>query len=294
MENKTVIVIGAANMDICGRPDFAPRLHDSNPGTLSFSAGGVGRNIAHNLRLMGLKVKLVAAIADDFYGEKLYKSCLELGMDMSLCKKIPGGRTSSYLYLTDENGDMLIGLADTEITNEISPGYLCGILGELNCADAVVIDGNLAPETVEWIAENVKAKLFADPVSCAKAARLKPAFPRLSAFKPNMLEAFKLTGECEPDKAAQSLLREGVERVFISLGADGIFAAENGREIKLPAANGKLVNATGCGDSATAAIIWAGVEGLDLEQSAKAALKAGAVTAACSESVSPDIGEITK
>ncbi len=43
MGNKTVVVIGAVNMDICGRPDKAPRMKDSNPGTVSFSPGGVGQ-----------------------------------------------------------------------------------------------------------------------------------------------------------------------------------------------------------------------------------------------------------
>ena len=74
MGNKTVVVIGAVNMDICGRPDKAPRLHDSNPGTVSFSAGGVGRNIAHNLCLLGMNVKFIAAIGDDVYGDSVYQA----------------------------------------------------------------------------------------------------------------------------------------------------------------------------------------------------------------------------
>ena len=74
MGNKTVVVIGAVNMDIFGRPDRAPRMHDSNPGTVSFSPGGVGRNIAHNLCLLGLNVKLVAAIGDDVYGTAFMKA----------------------------------------------------------------------------------------------------------------------------------------------------------------------------------------------------------------------------
>ncbi len=63
MGNKTVVVIGAVNMDICGRPDKTPRMNDSNPGTVSFGAGGVGRNIAHNLCLLGLDHVSAAAAA---------------------------------------------------------------------------------------------------------------------------------------------------------------------------------------------------------------------------------------
>ena len=41
------VVVGGVNVDIGGR-SFAPLVAaDSNPGTISLSLGGVGRNIAH-------------------------------------------------------------------------------------------------------------------------------------------------------------------------------------------------------------------------------------------------------
>lgn len=280
MEDKTVIVIGAVNMDICGRPDNAPRLHDSNIGSISMSPGGVGRNIAHNLRLLGMNVRLCAAVGDDVYGESLYKSCLNLGMDMSLAPRVSGA-TSCYLYVTDETGEMLVGIADTDISEHINPTYLRGILDELNAADAVVIDGNLPAETVRFIAENVTVPLFADPVSSAKAEKLRPALPKLCAFKPNALEAMSLTGESTPEAAADALIRLGTQRVFVSLGADGLLACEGDTLLRLPCEALTVVSTTGCGDAAAAAIIWATVNGADLESTAKAALHAAALTAAC-------------
>ena len=50
----TVTVIGAVNMDICGRPANALIMRDSNPGAVTLTPGGVGRNIAHDLCLLGL------------------------------------------------------------------------------------------------------------------------------------------------------------------------------------------------------------------------------------------------
>lgn len=289
MENKTVVVIGAVNMDICGRPNSAPNLHDSNPGSVTLSPGGVGRNIAHNLCLLGVNVKFLAAIGSDVYGDSVYSSCVELGMDMHLCRRISGGRTSSYLYVTDEKGDMLIGVSDTDISGSITPEYLKAHLGEINAADAVVIDGNLTKDTIEWIANNVTAPLYADPVSVTKAERLKPALKRLCAFKPNEYEAKSMTGESTSLFAAESFLNQGVERVFVSLGSDGIVAAEGSEIIKLPREHVPIVNATGCGDAATAAIVWAGVNGLGLAESASAAMKAAAMTISCAETVNPEL-----
>lgn len=289
MENKSVIVIGAVNIDICGRPKSKLNMRDSNPGEVSFSPGGVGRNIAHNLRLLGMNVKFIAAIGTDVYGESILQSCVELGMDMSLARRVQGGRTSSYVYICDDNGDMAVGVSDTDISASISPEYLAEHIAEINSADAVVFDGNLPVETVRWIGENISAPLYADPVSAAKAERLKPALGKLCAFKPNDVEALRLTGEKTPEAAAKALVDAGVERVFVSLGADGLIAAEKGKITKLPCAETKLVSANGAGDAAMAAIVWAGVNKLSLEAAAKAAQKASALAISCGETVNPEL-----
>lgn len=65
-----ITVVGAVNVDICARP-FLPLVHeDSNPGFVSMSMGGVGRNIAHNLRLLGQPVSLITAFGGRFSGGK--------------------------------------------------------------------------------------------------------------------------------------------------------------------------------------------------------------------------------
>ena len=71
-------------MDIWGRPERVLVPKDSNPGTVSLRPGGVGRNIAHDLRLLGLEVSLVAAIGDDVYAAAITESCRALGIDLSL------------------------------------------------------------------------------------------------------------------------------------------------------------------------------------------------------------------
>lgn len=287
MEDKTVTVIGAVNMDVCGRPAGILNMHDSNPGEVTFAPGGVGRNIAHDLRLLGVKVRLVAAVADDVYGESIMRSCLSLGIDMSLARTVKGGRTSSYVYICDETGDMAVGVCDTDIAEMINPEYLAGIMDEIDRSDAVVIDGNLPEKTVAWIAENCSAPLYADPVSAAKSVRLIPALPKLSAFKPNGFEAMHMTGKSTPEDAARALIAAGVKRVFVSLGEDGMLAAESDKLVRHPTRVTDIVNSNGAGDAAAAAMIWAGIHGLGLEETAAAAQKAAALTISCAETVNP-------
>ena len=73
------VVVGGVNVDIGGRSSAAIVDADSNPGTVRVSLGGVGRNIAHNMALMGVDVRMLTAYGDDLYGQKVAASWTELG-----------------------------------------------------------------------------------------------------------------------------------------------------------------------------------------------------------------------
>ena len=262
-------------MDIGGSPAAGFRLRDSNPGEIRLRPGGVGRNIAHDLRLLGAEVSLVTALGDDLPGEALRQSCEAAGLDLSLAFTLPGERSSAYLYVTDGAGDMLVGVADTAITERLTPALLAPLLPRLGAADAVVLDANLSAEALDFLAENCAAPLYADPVSTAKAPRLRGALPYLAAIKPNAAEAAALTGEADSERAARALLAAGVKRVFVSLGAEGLLAAEGETLLRLPCQPCNIVSTNGAGDAATAAVVLAGILGFDLERTARAALSAG-------------------
>ena len=218
-----VTVVGGVNVDIGGRPEAALVARDSNPGAVHSSLGGVGRNIAHNMALLGLDVRLLTAFGDDLNAQKLAASCGELGIDISQSPVIPGGRTSTYLFINDERGDMALAVSDMEIYQHLTPQTLAQRHKLLDASQVVVIDTNIPEESIAWLAENCAAPLFADPVSTAKAVKLKPVLGKLHTLKPNRLEAELLSGvpitdEASLNKAADALLETGLRRVFISLG----------------------------------------------------------------------------
>ena len=287
-----IAVVGGMNVDIGGRPARRLVLKDSNPGRVSIRPGGVGRNIAHDLRLLGMEVRMLSAVGDDEHGELLLRSCAACGIDTSLCLRAEGESSSTYLYITDEHGDMQLAVADMDVTARITPAVIAARLDALNAARAVVVDANLEAETLEYLAAHVTAPLCADSVSTGKAGRMRRILPRLAFIKPNALEAETLTGEAEPEKAARALLAAGVKRVFLSLGAQGMLAAEGEKLISLPCEQARVLNTTGAGDAVTAALVWAGVRGLDLERSLRFALRAGAVTTECMEANNPALSEL--
>ena len=286
------VVAGGVNVDIGGR-SFAPLVAaDSNPGTVSISLGGVGRNIAHNLALLGTDVQLLSAYADDVNGERVAASCSELGIALSHALRVLGGTTSTYLYLTDEKGEMALAVSDMEICKKITPAYLAAQLPLLQNAQVVVADTNLPEESLQYLADNCTAPLFVDPVSTVKAKKLLPILGKVHTLKPNRLEAELLSGvairtRADLDRAADVLMSKGLHRLFISLGSEGVYAAMGQQRLVLPNLPGSMVNTTGCGDAFMAALVWAYLEGMDLGQTALAGLAAGSIAMESSQTINP-------
>ena len=292
-----VTVVGSANMDIGGYSAEKPIAQDSNPGRVLLSPGGVGRNIAHNMCLMGVNVKLITAFGEDVYAQQLQAVCGELGIDISHAPVFSGERTSTYLFITDEHGDMVLAVNDMDIYRHLTPQVLAQRRGVLEASQLLVVDTNLPEECLCWLAENVRVPLFADPVSTVKAPKLRRCLGRIHTLKPNRMEAELLSGvsitdESSLHRAADALLETGLHRVFISLGAGGVFAADRaGQRLHLPNPAVKPLNTTGCGDAFMAALAWAYLQGTDLRGAARAGLAAASVAMEHAGTVSPAMSE---
>ena len=290
------VVVGGVNVDIGGRSHAKLVAADSNPGKVSISLGGVGRNIAHNMSLLGTDVRMLTAFGDDLYGQRIAASCTELGIDMSHALKLPGESTSTYLYISAPDGEMAMALSDMSVCERIDGEYLAANLPTLTNARVVVADANIPAESLAFLAENCQSPLFVDPVSTVKAEKIRPILHKIHTLKPNRLEAELLSGvpirdKADGSKAAKVLLEKGISRVFISMGADGVYAADGSEELWLPNLPGNMVNTTGCGDAFMAALVWAYLEGLDLKQSALAGLAAGSIAMESSQTINPNMSE---
>ena len=239
-----------------------------------------------------MDVRLLTAFGDDMNAQRIAASCGELGIDISQCLTVPGGATSTYLFIADQRGDMALAVSDMEIYEHMTPAFLAGRSRLLQNAQLVVVDTNIPAQSIAWLADNLHLPIFADPVSTAKAEKLRPVLGKLHTLKPNRMEAELLSGvtitdEASLNKAADVLLATGLRRVFISLGGDGMLAADHKERLHVPCCPGQMVNTTGCGDAGMAAIAWAYLEGTGLEGTAKAAMAAGAIAMESAETINP-------
>ncbi len=292
MPDKYVAVVGGINMDICGK-SFGPLIgRDSNPGAVKLSLGGVGRNIAHNLRLLDCPVRMLTAIGEDLYARRVEEDCGRLGVDLGHAVRVPGGATSTYLAIEGPEGDMELAICDDALAKHITPAYLAEQSAVLNGAAAVAVDTNLTPEALQWLAEHCTAPIFADPVSVTKAEKLRPLLGRLFLLKPNRIEAELLSGVRIEDQksletAADRLLETGLKRVCISLGSEGVFCAWGAERCLVPCLKLQLVNASGGGDAMMAGFLRAFLDGLPIEAAARFALACSAIAVEGAETINP-------
>ena len=116
-----IAVFGGANIDIGGFSHEEARLRDSNPGIVRMSPGGVGRNIAANLALLGADVELITALGGDDRASVLRADCERIGVGLHYALSFPEAGTSTYLYIANADGDMLAAVNDMAIHDFVTP-----------------------------------------------------------------------------------------------------------------------------------------------------------------------------
>ena len=150
-EQEYCVVVGTINMDIRGMADIRYPQAASHPGTIHCSAGGVGRNIAHNLALLGRDVHLLSVIGDDFYGEMLLEETRRAGVNVSGCVRLHGQSTSTYLAIANRDDQTVLAINDTHLLEQLTPQLLNGSRDLLRHAGVVLADCNLTAEALEWV-----------------------------------------------------------------------------------------------------------------------------------------------
>ena len=246
-----VCVIGGANVDITATSARAFRVGDSNPGKVHVSWGGVGRNIAHNLVLLGDEVELLTIFGGGVFGPVIEKACREIGIGTSHCEIADEDTHSFFVAVNNADGELVGGIADMDAIEGMDTAWIAARLDVINSADAVVADSNLLPATLAFLVEHCEKPLYLDAVSVAKAGRIAEAMAlssrkRVHALKCNALEYEALAGI------------EGVTRMYESAGAEGLRVHADGTLYEYPAYPCIVRSVTGGGDALLAGIVHAG------------------------------------
>ncbi|MGL5979034.1 MAG: PfkB family carbohydrate kinase [Erysipelotrichaceae bacterium] len=253
-----VCVVGAANVDIIAASNNEIRPADSNPGKVTTSFGGVGRNIAENLVRLSLATELISVIGDDLYASQLLTHSREVGISLHHALHRKHASTSTYVCIADHSGEMQVAISDMDGYDAITPDYLQSKLDVMNKACCVVMDTNISQAAIEYLLSHVEVPVFVDPVSCTKAQKLIQYLDKIHTLKPNVLEARVLVGEdLEPQALVKRLLELGVKQVFLSSGEQGVWYGDQNEIGHFVHKEAAIVNTTGCGDAFMAGVVYA-------------------------------------
>jgi len=290
-----VTAIGGANIDIHGKSNQSLRRNDSNPGSVHMSAGGVARNIAENLARLGVDCRLISAIGNDDHGRMLMRLSREAGINMQYVHEVTSIPTSTYLSVLDDSGDMLVGINDMNIIDQLSSELLQPQLAMLKQSSLVILDSNLSDDALAWLTRSLAdTPIFVDTVSVAKAPRIKPYLHAIHTLKTSTIEVEALSGleartQSQLREIAGQLHSEGVERLFVTRGDQGVFysTVDTQGVQKLNRDKRHVHNAGGAGDAFLAGLAYAWLEEWPLEDSVQFALATADITLSHKASSSP-------
>ncbi len=294
-----ILVVGAAGLDIVGRPTGELITGASTPAVLRTSFGGVGRNVAENLARLGSEVILIAAVGDDVEGGGLLDHTAGAGVNVNYCIGVPGLSTGAYLAILDGSGNLHHALDDMRITESLTPDHLRE-RGELFESAAVVfLDANLTPATLAAavdLARSHGVPVAADPTSLSLAPRLLPHLNDLWLVTPNQSEGEALcpesSGDAGRDRAmaiSRWLVSQGVDIAVLAMAEFGVVYASVDSSGHVPALQTEIVEPTGAGDAMTAALIHSLLNEVPLDEAVRLGVVAASLTLRTRGSVVPNL-----
>jgi sugar/nucleoside kinase (ribokinase family) len=286
MNQRTAFVVfGGATVDHSAATLAAPVMHASNPGRARTATGGVGFNVARGLARLGHRVRMVTRVGRDADGEAVRAAGARDGVDMTEATTSPEGRTATYRAAFDHQGDLIIGIADMAILDELTPAVVAAAIGD-GRDEMTVLDANLPAETLVRLVRSAAAAghgAAAIGVSPAKVVKLAPLLDRIGYLFVTRREAAALLGRpddhSEPTRAlAERLAACGVAHVVVTDSASPLAAAAAGELHLFPPFASHVRSVNGAGDALAAGILHGVAIGRGFFDAVLSGLAAAAIT----------------
>jgi pseudouridine kinase len=266
----TVLAIGGANVDVKAKTSAAHIARTSNPGSVTITAGGVARNIAHNLARLGTDVTLLSVIGKDVFGEMLISETNKAGVNTSQIIRT-NQATGSYVATLDKRGELITSVSDMELLSFLTKEYIADHMAIVKENKYIIGDCNLSEETLNEIANQAAERLIIEPVSVAKSQRLRNLLANHNIYlaTPNLDQIDALTGSREIPVATKALHKMGLQHIIIHAGEQGAYVSDGNEITHIPSQATAIVDVTGAGDAATAGLISGLLKNLPLAKAAE-------------------------
>ncbi len=259
-----VLVIGDSHVDIaCTQHTAGPmRPNGSTRGCVRYKRGGVARNSAENLALLGCICHLISVFGDDEQGRELMAATQLAGVDLSHCLVVSDATTATCLILNDHAGEMFFMMGDPGIVERLTPDWLATKSELFGNAALIVANTDLSEDALAWLfACHGDCPLFFDTVNDSVADRIRPWLRQVHTLKPNRREASLLSGlpfnsREEAPAVANWFHRAGVRHVILSLGAHGLYYSDGRQSGWMAPLPVDVIDVTGAGDALMAGLAY--------------------------------------
>src|SRR5579864_3619796 len=250
-----IAVIGSANIDLTTFADRFPKAGETIFGQkFDLGFGGKGANQAVAARLCGADVFMVAKVGSDLFGPATIENFKKLGIDTTHVKQIAGVSSGVAPIFVEPNGQNRI-LVVKGANDLLKPGDVDAASDLLKSADCIVLQFEIPLETVYYSIAFARKNGIRCIVNPAPAQPVDlSALAGLDYFVPNESEAEAIAGTPvrnveEAKICAEKLLSGGINRVILTLGANGsLLAGREGME-HVAAFSMISVDSTGAGDA---------------------------------------------
>lgn len=297
----SIVVVGSSNTDMIVKIDRIPRPGETRlGGEFITAAGGKGANQAVAAAKAGGAVTLIARVGQDMFGEKAVAGLVENGVNVNHVSydKCPSGVA---LIFVGDDGENSIAVS-SGANAKLSPADVRKAKAVFANADVVVMQLETPLDAIQAAADLAAAQDAPVILNPAPAQPLPDKLlKKISIITPNETEAELLTGvKCTSDaacaRAAQRLLRKGVETVIITLGPKGAFVASSSIQQRVAGFKAKAVDTTAAGDTFNGALAVALAEGTPIIEAVRFANAAAsiAVTRLGAQPSAPSRKEIEK
>ncbi|HWK46244.1 MAG TPA: ribokinase [Stellaceae bacterium] len=269
-----IAVVGSNMVDLVTYVDRMPKDGETvEAPSFEMGLGGKGANQAVAAAKLGADVMMVSKVGDDLFAQNTIENFERLGIDTRHVGRVPGmssGVAPIFVLPSGENSILIIKGAN----GALAPADIDRAAEDLARADLILMQLEVPLETVYHtiaLGARLGKETLLNPAPAAAdldIARLR----NLSFFVPNETELTLLTGlpvdgRPEIERAAQSLIAQGIRTVIVTMGGRGaLLVTAEGSEPVVPVPV-TPVDTTGAGDAFIGSFARFYVEGRDLRAS---------------------------
>lgn len=302
-ERVPVVVVGTVFVDLKCFPKYELNFRGRNPGTAQFFHGGVGRNVAETMGLLGSDVRFSSSVQEGGIGHEVLTRLNDAGVDVDAIN-VTAARDGHGMWVAilHRDGDLACSISQMPDTRYMEEAWVKHGNRILAGARLAVLELDLSDRLADDVLRDSRAAgvpVVGLPGNFECIRKRPDLLPQLGTFICNQIEAEELVGG-KPissipaaKQAARAILQRGLEQVVVTLGAQGAVALARGWDepYHVPALPIDVVDTTGAGDAFAAGLSHALSAGAGLKLAVEAAARVAAWTVNSTESVCLDIPE---